>query len=180
MARLKEKYNKEIIPVMTERFNYKNRFSVPKLTKIVINMGLGEAVQENKVIEDAVSELALIAGQRPIITKAKKAIANFKIRQGATVGCKVTLRRDIMYEFLDRLICVAIPRIKDFRGLSPTSFDGRGNYAFGIVEHVIFPEVDVDKVTLGKGMDVIMCTTAKTDKEALGLLTLLGMPFRKQ
>lgn len=180
MARLKDRYKNQIIQAMRERFKYANDLQSPRLEKIVINMGLGKGVQEYKVIEDAVAELALITGQRPVITHAKKSIANFKIRQGMPIGCKVTLRRDIMYEFLDRLISVAIPRIKDFRGLSPNSFDGRGNYAFGIVEHTIFPEINVDKVNLIKGMDVIFRTTAKSDEEARELLRLLGMPFRKK
>ncbi len=179
MARLKDKYKNEIIPKMMERFQYTNVLEVPRLVKIVINMGLGQGARESKVIDDAINELSLIAGQRPVVTKAKKAIANFKIRKGSTVGCKVTLRRDIMYEFLDRLISVAIPRIKDFRGLSPQSFDGSGNYAFGLNEHTIFPEVDVDKVSSIKGMDIIMHTSAKSDNEGRELLTLLGMPFRK-
>lgn len=179
MARLKDKYNKDIIPAMMKEFHYSNPMSVPKLEKIVLNMGLGEGTREIKVIEDAMNELAVITGQRPIVTKAKKAIANFKIRKGVPVGCKLTLRRNIMYEFLDRLISVAIPRIKDFRGLSPNSFDGRGNYAFGLTEHTVFPEIDVDKVNLIKGMDIIIQTTAKTDEEGRALLKMLGMPFRK-
>lgn len=179
MARLKDKYKNEIIPKLMDRFQYTNVLEVPRLVKIVMNMGLGQGASESKVIDDAMNELSLIAGQRPVVTKAKKAIANFKIRKGSTVGCKVTLRKNIMYEFLDRLISVAIPRIKDFRGLSPQSFDGNGNYAFGLNEHTIFPEVDVDKVGSIKGMDIIMHTSAKSDNEARELLTLLGMPFRK-
>ena len=179
MVRLKERYAKEIVPRMTERFGYKNVMAVPRLKKIVINMGLGEAAQDNKIIEDAIKELSLIAGQRPAITRARKAIANFKVRKGVPVGCKVTLRKKIMYEFLDRLISVTIPRIKDFRGLSRTSFDGRGNFAFGLTEHAVFPELDVDKITFSKGMDIIIETTAKTDDEARELLQLFGMPFRK-
>lgn len=179
MARLKDKYINEIIPKMMEHFRYTNALEVPRLKKIVINMGLGEAAHDNKVIEDAIKELALITGQRPIITRAKKAIANFKIRKGSTVGCKATLRRNIMYEFLDRLISVAIPRIKDFRGLSVHSFDGRGNYTFGLTEHVVFPEIDVDKVNLIKGMDIIIHTSAKTNDEARELLKMFGMPFRR-
>jgi len=179
MARLKDKYKTEIIPLMVKRFQYPNFLAVPKLEKIVINMGLGEATQDNKVIEDAINELALIVGQRPIVTRAKKAIANFKIRKGSPVGCKVTLRKNMMYEFLDRLISVTIPRIKDFRGLSPNSFDGQGNYAFGLTEHAVFSEIDVDKVNLTKGMDIIIHTSAKTGQEAHELLRLFGMPFRK-
>lgn len=179
MARLKERFNKEIAPEMKKRFNYSNIWQVPRLEKIVINMGLGEGAHDNKVIEEAVTELTIIAGQRAVVTRAKKAIANFKIRKGSAVGCKVTLRKDKMYEFLDRLICIVIPRIKDFRGLSPDSFDGRGNYAFGLTEQMVFPEIDADKVTMTKGMDIIVATSAKTDKEARELLVLFGMPFKK-
>jgi len=178
MARLKDRYKNEIVPAMMQRFNYKNILSVPKLKVIVVNMGLGEGASDNKVMEDAVKEMGLIVGQRPVVTKAKKAIANYKIRKGSPVGVKVTLRREMMYEFLDRLISVAIPRIRDFRGLSPRSFDGRGNYSFGIVEHAIFPEIDVDKIALAKGMDVVIGTTAKNDNEARELLRLLGMPLK--
>ena len=180
MARLKDKYKNEIIPAMIKLFQYSNSMAVPKLKKIVINMGLGEGAHDNKIIEDAINELSLITGQRPIVTRAKKAVANFKIRQGVPVGCKVTLRTNIMYEFLDRLISLAIPRIKDFRGLSPYSFDGRGSYAFGLTEHTVFPEIDVDKVNLIKGMDIIIQTSARTDEEAYELLKMLGMPFRKK
>lgn len=179
MARLKDKYKKEIIPAMIERFKYTNPMAVPKLVKIVINMGLGEGAHDNKVIEDGINELALITGQRPVVTRAKKAVANFKIRKGVPVGCKVTLRREIMYEFLDRLICIVIPRIRDFRGLSPHSFDGRGSYAFGLTEQTAFPDIDIDKVSMIKGMDVVIHTSAKTDEEARELLKMLGMPFRK-
>lgn len=179
MARLKERFNKEIAPEMKARFKYSNIWQVPRLTKIVINMGLGEAAHDNKIIEEALAELAVITGQRAVITKAKKAIANFKIRKGSTVGCKVTLRRDKMYEFIDKLICMVIPRIKDFRGLSADSFDGRGNYAFGLTEQTVFPEIDADKITMVKGMDIIIATSAKTNDEARELLTLLGMPFKK-
>jgi len=178
MARLKDKYSKEIVPAMMERYGYKNRMRTPALEKIVINMGLGQGAQDNKIIEDASRELSLIAGQRPVVTRAKKAVANFKIRKGSAVGCKVTLRGDMMYEFLDRLIAVVMPRIKDFRGLSPRSFDGRGNYAMGLKEQSAFPEIDADKVTLIKGMDIIIGTSAKTDDEARQLLKLFGMPFR--
>lgn len=179
MVRLKAKYNNEIIPGMMEHFRYTNRLEVPKLKKVIINMGLGQGAQDSKIIEDAMNELSLIAGQRPVTTRAKKAIANFKIRKGSPVGCKVTLRKDIMYEFLDRLISVVIPRIKDFRGLSPRSFDGGGNYAFGLTELAVFPEIDVDKVTLIKGMDIIINTSAKTSDEARELLKMFGMPLRK-
>lgn len=179
MARLKEKFDKEIAPRMKERFNYSNIWQVPQIKKIVINMGLGEAAHDNKVIEEAIVEMGLITGQRPVVTKAKKAIANFKIRKGSVLGCKVTLRKDRMYEFIDRLISIVIPRIKDFRGLSPDSFDGRGNYAFGLTEQTVFPEVDADKVAMIKGMDIIIATSAGTDDEARELLALFGMPFRK-
>ncbi|MDP3789200.1 MAG: 50S ribosomal protein L5 [Candidatus Omnitrophota bacterium] len=179
MARLKDRFNKEIVPEMKTRFKYSNIWQVPRLTKVVINMGLGEAAHDNKIIEDAVAELTMIAGQHAVVTKAKKAIANFKIRKGSAVGCKVTLRRDKMYEFVDRLISIVIPRIKDFRGLSADSFDGRGNYAFGLTEQTVFPEIDADKVTMLKGMDIIIATSADTDDEARELLTLLGMPFKK-
>ena len=178
--RLLERYRNEISPEMMKAFNYKNKMEVPKLSKIVINIGLGEAVQDIKFLDAAVAELAMITGQRPVITKAKKAIANFKIRKGSSVGCKVTLRRARMYEFLDRMIAVSIPRIRDFRGLSPKSFDQGGNYAFGLDEQLIFPEVDVDKVTKVHGMDIIICTTAKTRDEAYELLRLMGMPFAKK
>lgn len=178
--RLLERYRKEIAPEMTKIFGYKNQMEVPQLSKIVINIGLGEAVQDIKFLEATVSELAMITGQRPVITKAKKAIANFKIRKGSSVGCKVTLRRARMYEFLDRMISVSIPRIRDFRGLSPDSFDRGGNYAFGLSEQLIFPEVDADKVMKAHGMDIIICTTAKTRDEAYELLRLIGMPFAKK
>jgi large subunit ribosomal protein L5 len=179
MARLKDRFKKEIAPEMKTRFKYSNIWQVPRLTKVVINMGLGEAAHDKKIIEDAVAELTMITGQRAVITKAKKAIANFKIQKGSVVGCKVTLRRDKMYEFMDRLICIVIPRIKDFRGLSADSFDGRGNYAFGLSEQTAFIEIDADKVTMVKGMDIIIATSANTDDEARELLSLLGMPFKK-
>ncbi|HEY8363218.1 MAG TPA: 50S ribosomal protein L5 [Tissierellaceae bacterium] len=177
--RLKEKYKNEVVKALMERFNYKNIMEVPKLEKIVINMGIGEARDNPKLLEQAVEELTLIAGQKPIITKAKKSIANFKLRKGMNVGAKVTLRGDRMYYFLDKLINVALPRVRDFRGVSDTSFDGRGNYALGIKEQLIFPEIDYDKVETVRGMDIIMVTTAKTDEEAKALLEELGMPFRK-
>jgi len=179
MARLKDRYTNEITPAMMKRFQWSNRLEVPKLKKIVINMGLGKAAEDKKIVEDAIKELFLITGQLPVPTRAKKAIANFKIRKGSIVGCKVTLRKNIMYEFLDRLISVAIPRIKDFRGLSPNSFDGRGNYAFGLTEEVVFPEIDADKINLTKGMDIIIHTSAETNEEARELLMFFGMPFRK-
>ena len=177
-ARLRERFNTEIIPVIMKRFNYSNSLQVPRLEKIVINMGLGEGAQDDKILEEAMKELSAIAGQRPIITKAKKAIAGFKIRKGSSVGCKVTLRKNIMYEFLDRLISVVMPRMKDFRGLSPKAFDGRGNYAFGLTEQSVFPEIDVDKISMVKGMDIIICTSAKNDEEGRELLRMLGMPLR--
>ena len=179
MVRLKDKYKNEIVPAMMKRFQWSNPLEVPRLEKIVINMGLGRGAEDNQIIEDAIKELALITGQRPIATRARKDIANFKIRKGSMVGCKVTLRTNIMYEFLDRLIAVVIPRMKDFRGLSPNSFDGRGNYAFGLTEQSVFPEIDVDKINLVKGMDIIIETTAAKDKEGRELLRMFGMPFRR-
>jgi large subunit ribosomal protein L5 len=179
IARLRDKYANEIVPAMMTHFQYSNRLQVPRLKKIVINMGLGESAHDNKILEDAINELSIIVGQRPVTTRAKKAVANFKIRKGSPVGCKVTLRKKIMYEFLDRLISLTIPRIKDFRGLSPQSFDGRGNYAFGLVEQTVFSEIDADRVSLLKGMDIIIETTAKTREETQELLKMFGMPFRK-
>jgi large subunit ribosomal protein L5 len=178
--RLLERYRQEITPEMMKIFGYKNGLQVPRLRKIVLNVGLGEATQDIKLLDAAQNELAMITGQKPVVTKAKKAIANFKIRRGSPIGCKVTLRRAMMYEFLDRLIAVAIPRIRDFRGLSPDSFDNGGSYSFGLNEQVIFPEVDVDKVTKTHGMDITIVTTAGTRKEAFELLRLLGMPFAKK
>ncbi|MCM8790110.1 MAG: 50S ribosomal protein L5 [Candidatus Omnitrophica bacterium] len=178
--RLLERYRSEITPEMMRIFGYKNSMQVPRLKKIVINVGLGEATQDIKLLEAAQNELAMITGQKPVVTKAKKAIANFKIKRGSSVGCKVTLRRAMMYEFLDRLIAVAIPRIRDFRGLPPDSFDKGGNYSFGLNEQVIFPEVDVDKVMKTHGMDITIVTTAKSGKEAFELLRLFGMPFAKK
>ena len=178
--RLLERYRGEIYSEMMNLFNYTNKLQVPKLKKIVINVGLGEATQDIKQLEAAQSELAMITGQKAVVTKAKKAIANFKIRKGLPIGCKVTLRRAMMYEFLDRLIAVAIPRIRDFRGLSPDSFDEGGSYSFGLNEQVIFPEVDVDKVMKPHGMDITIVTSAKTAKEAFELLRLMGMPFAKK
>jgi len=178
--RLLERYRSEIIPDMMKRFNYKNTMQAPKLLKIVVNVGLGEATQDVKLLEAAESQLAMITGQKPVVTKAKKAIANFKIRKGSSIGCKVTLRRVMMYEFLDRLISIAIPRIRDFRGLSPNSFDGGGNYSFGLSEQLIFPEIDIDKVPKIHGMDITIATSAKTKDEAFELLRLMGMPFAKK
>lgn len=178
--RLLEKYRKEIIPAMMEKFGYKNSMQVPRLKKITINMGIGQGAQDAKLIEDAQNELAIIAGQRPIVTRAKKAISNFKIRKGSAVGVAVTLRRAYMYEFLDRLINVAIPRIKDFRGLSPRSFDGDGSYSIGIREHTIFPELDIDRITKQKGMTVTITMSKTKPDQAHELLQLFGMPFSKR
>ena len=178
--RLLERYRNEIVPELAKRFNYKNRLEAPRLDKIVVNIGMGEATQDIKLLEAAQHELALITGQKPVVTRAKKAIANFKIKKNSAIGCKVTLRRAMMYEFLDRLISIAIPRIRDFRGLAPDSFDDRGNYSFGLNEQVIFPEVDLDKVMKTHGMDITIVTNAKTKEEAFELLRLLGMPFTKR
>jgi len=175
---LREKYEKEVIPQLMKRFGYKNIMQAPKLEKIVINMGLGEAIQNIKILDSAVEEIGLITGQRPVITKARKSIAQFKLRKGMPIGCMVTLRKDRMYEFFHRLVNVALPRVRDFRGISGKSFDGRGNYALGIREQLIFPEIDYDKIDKVKGMNIIIVTTAKTDEEGKELLKLLGMPFR--
>lgn len=179
VARLKEKYLKEIRPAMQSKFGYRNVMEIPKLEKIVINMGIGEATQNPKVLDGAVEDLMAITGQRPVVTKAKKSIAAFKLRKGTKIGCKVTLRGDRMYEFLDRLINVALPRVRDFKGVSPNSFDGRGNYTLGLREQLIFPEIDYDKIDQVRGMDITVVTTAKTDEEARELLRLFGMPFRE-
>ena len=177
--RLLDAYRKNIVPEMVKTFGYKNNMQVPRLQKIVLNVGLGEATADIKLLEAAQNELAAITGQKPVTTRAKKAIANFKIRKGSAIGCKVTLRRSMMYEFLDRLISVAIPRIRDFRGLPSDSFDQAGNYSFGLNEQVIFPEVDVDKITKVHGMDITIVSNAKNKQEAFELLKLFGMPFRK-
>ncbi|MBN1349558.1 50S ribosomal protein L5 [candidate division KSB1 bacterium] len=179
MPRLIEDYKKNIIPHMMKKFSYKNVMQVPKIEKVVINMGVGEAKENSKFLETAMQDMASIAGQKAHITKAKKAISNFKLRAGTPVGCSVTLRKARMYEFLDRLISIAIPRFRDFRGLSPTAFDGRGNYNFGIKEQIVFPEIDYDKVEKIRGMNITITTTARTDEEALELLSAFGMPFRK-
>lgn len=179
MTRLKETYQKEIVDGMTKKFGYKNVMQVPRLEKIVINMGIGEAKENSKVLDAAMAELAIISGQKPVATRAKNSIANFKIREGMPIGCKVTLRGERMYEFFDRLINLALPRVRDFRGVNPNAFDGRGNYALGIKEQLIFPEVEYDKVDKVRGMDIIFVTTAKTDEEARELLTLFNMPFAK-
>ena len=177
MSRLKEMYQNEIVEAMTKKFGYKNVMEVPKLDKIVINMGVGEAKDNAKVLETAVKELETITGQKVVVTRAKKAIANFKLREGLAIGCKVTLRGEKMYEFLDRFFNVALPRVRDFRGINPDSFDGRGNYCVGVKEQLIFPEIDYDKIDKLRGMDIIMVTTAKTDEEARELLSLMGAPF---
>lgn len=177
MARLHEKYNKEVVPALMEKFGYENIMQVPKLEKIVINMGLGEAKDNSKVIESAVADLTLISGQKPVITKARKSVANFKLRAEMNIGCKVTLRSERMFEFADKFMNVALPRERDFRGVSAKSFDGRGNYAIGIKEQLIFPEIEYDKIDKIRGMDVVFVTTAKTDEEAKELLKLMGMPF---
>ena len=178
MTRLKETYLNEIVDAMTKKFGYKNVMQVPKLDKIVINMGIGEAKENSKVLDAAMAELEIIPGQKPVITRAKNSIANFKLREGMAIGCKVTLRGDKMYEFLD-LVNLALPRVRDFRGVNPNAFDGRGNYALGIKEQLIFPEIEYDKVDKVRGMDVIVVTTAETDEEARELLTQFGMPFKK-
>src|SRR5216110_2315748 len=175
--RLKADYNERIVPAMIERFGYKNKLEVPRLEKIVINMGVGDATQDKKRVETAAAEMELIAGQKPVVTKAKKSIAQFKLREGMPIGVKVTLRRERMYEFLDRFITIALPRVRDFRGLNPKSFDGRGNYACGLKEQLIFPEISYDRIDKVRGMDVIVTTTAKTDDEARELLRLFGFPF---
>ena len=175
--RLKGDYEQRIVPAMIEKFGYKNRLEVPKLDKIVINMGVGEATQDKKKVEAAAAEMQAIAGQKPVITKAKKSIAQFKLREGMPIGAKVTLRRDRMFEFLDRLVTIALPRVRDFRGLNPKSFDGRGNYAMGLKEQIIFPEINYDQIDKVRGMDIIVTTTAKTDDEARELLRLFNFPF---
>jgi large subunit ribosomal protein L5 len=178
MARLKELYNKEMIPTLMKDFNFRNVMEVPKLEKIVINMGLGEAIQNVKILDSAVVEMAAIAGQKPVITKAKKSIASFKLRQGMPIGCMVTLRRDKMYEFLDRLVNVSLPRVRDFKGVSAKAFDGNGNYSLGVKEQLIFPEINYDKVDKIKGMNITIVTSARNDEEGRALLKLMGMPFR--
>lgn len=177
MARLKEKYLKDVVPALQDKFKYKSAMQIPKLEKVVINMGVGEVKENPKAMDAAVNDLAIISGQKPIITKAKKSVAAFKLRQGMNIGCKVTLRGDRMYEFVDKLLNVALPRVRDFRGVSANSFDGRGNYSMGIKEQLIFPEIDFDKVDKVRGMDIVFVTTAKNDEEARELLKLIGMPF---
>ena len=177
--RMREIYSKEIAPAMQKKFGYKNVMQIPKLEKIVVNMGVGEAKENSKILEAAARDMEIITGQKPVLTKAKKSVANFKIREGMAIGCKVTLRGDKMYEFADRLINLALPRVRDFRGVNANAFDGRGNYALGIREQLIFPEIEYDKIDKVRGMDVIFVTTANTDEEARELLTLFGMPFSK-
>lgn len=179
MSRLKDTYNNEIVDTLMKKFGYKNIMQVPKLDKIVINMGVGEAKDNAKVLDAAVKDLETISGQKAVLTRAKKSVANFKIREGLAIGCKVTLRGEKMYEFLDRLVNLSLPRVRDFRGVNPNSFDGRGNYALGIKEQIIFPEIEYDKVDKVRGMDIIFVTTANTDEEARELLTLFNMPFKK-
>lgn len=179
MVRLKEKFNKEITPALMSKFSYSSIMQVPKLEKIVINMGVGDAVANAKALDVAVEELSVITGQKPIVTKAKKSIAGFRLREGMPIGCKVTLRGERMYDFLDKLVAVALPRVRDFRGISKKAFDGRGNYTLGVKEQLIFPEIDYDKVSKVRGMDIVIVTTAKTDEEAKELLTQFGMPFQK-
>ena len=177
LTRLQERYEKEVVPAMMEKFGYKNIMQVPKLEKIVINMGVGEAKYNPKVLESAVNDLQLIAGQKPILTRAKKSVANFKIRENMALGCKVTLRKANMYEFADKLMSIALPRVRDFRGVSSKAFDGRGNYSLGVKEQLIFPEIEYDKIDKVRGMDIIFVTTANTDEESRELLRFLGMPF---
>ena len=179
MARLKEKYFKEILPQLKEEFGYKNNLQAPRLTKIVVNMGVGEAIQNAKALDSAVADLTAISGQKPVITRAKQSIAGFKLRKGMAIGCKVTLRRNRMYDFLDKVMNVALPRIRDFKGISPKAFDGRGNYNLGLKEQVIFPEINYDKIDKIRGMDMCIVTSAKSDEEAKSLLKRLGMPFKQ-
>ncbi len=179
MARLQDHYRDVVVKQLTEQFGYKNPMQVPRLDKIVINMGVGEAASDKKKLDAAVAELTKIAGQKPVTTKARKSVANFKLREGMPIGCKVTLRKQRMYEFLDRLVTIALPRVRDFRGVSPKSFDGRGNYALGIKEQIIFPEINFDEIDESRGMDIIICTTARTNEEAKALLAGFAMPFRQ-
>jgi large subunit ribosomal protein L5 len=178
MARLHDRYKAEIVPILKEKFGYRNVMQVPKLSKVVVNMGLGDAIENVKVIETAAAEIAIITGQKPVVTKARKSIANFKLREGVPIGVMVTLRRDQMYHFLDKLIAIALPRVRDFKGVSPKGFDGRGNYTLGIREQIMFPEVNYDKIDKIRGMNITIVTTARTDEEGLELLRLMGIPFR--
>jgi large subunit ribosomal protein L5 len=179
MNRLQDKYTNEVVPALMKQFNYSSIMEVPKIEKVVVNVGVGDAIQNSKLLDDAVAELSAITGQKPVITKAKKSIANFKLREGMAIGCKTTLRSEKMYEFLDKLFNISLPRVRDFRGVSDTSFDGRGNYTLGVKEQIIFPEIDFDKVNRSRGMDVVIVTTAKTNDEAKALLAAMGMPFKK-
>ena len=179
MNRLDQKYRETVVPALMKKFEYKSVMEVPCIDKVVINMGVGDAIANSKALDDAVAELAAITGQAPVITRAKKSIANFKVREGMPIGCKVTLRREKMYDFLDTLMNISLPRVRDFRGVSDTSFDGRGNYTLGIKEQIIFPEIDYDKVNKVRGMDIVIVTTAKTNEEARALLAEMGMPFKK-
>ena len=178
MARLQDQYKAEIVPKLKEKFGYRNVMQVPRLSKVVVNMGLGDAIENVKVIETAAAEIAIITGQKPVVTKARKSIANFKLREGVPIGVMVTLRRDQMYHFLDKLIAIALPRVRDFKGVSPKGFDGRGNYTLGIREQIMFPEVNYDKIDKIRGMNITIVTTARTDEEGLELLRLMGIPFR--
>ncbi|MBQ0065590.1 MAG: 50S ribosomal protein L5 [Firmicutes bacterium] len=180
MNRLKEKYQNEVVPAMMKEFNYSSVMQAPKIEKVVINIGVGDAISNSKLLDESVAELAAITGQQPVVTKAKKSIANFKLREGMPIGCKVTLRREKMYEFLDKLFNISLPRVRDFHGVSDTSFDGRGNYTLGIKEQIIFPEIDFDKINRSRGMDIVIVTTANTNEEAKALLTKMGMPFVKK
>ena len=179
MNRLDQKYRETVVPALMKKFEYKSVMEVPCIDKVVINMGVGDAIANSQALDDAVAELAAITGQAPVITRAKKSIANFKVREGMPIGCKVTLRREKMYDFLDKLMNISLPRVRDFRGVSDTSFDGRGNYTLGIKEQIIFPEIDYDKVNKVRGMDIVIVTTAKTNEEARALLAEMGMPFKK-
>ena len=179
MNRLDQKYRETVVPALMKKFEYNSVMEVPCIDKVVINMGVGDAIANSKALDDAVAELAAITGQAPVITRAKKSIANFKVREGMPIGCKVTLRREKMYDFLDKLMNISLPRVRDFRGVSDTSFDGRGNYTLGIKEQIIFPEIDYDKVNKVRGMDIVIVTTAKTNEEARALLAEMGMPFKK-
>lgn len=179
MNRLQEKYQTSVVPALVEKFNYTSVMQAPKLDKIVVNMGIGDAITNSKALDDAVNEMTLVTGQKPIITKAKKSIANFKLREGMPIGCKVTLRGERMFEFLDKLVSIALPRVRDFQGVSNKAFDGRGNFTLGVKEQLIFPEINYDKVNRVRGMDIVIVTTAKTDLEAKELLAQLGMPFKK-